>query len=144
MKPSFVLYGSFLSSASLFGALLMLPLAGVAHAGDLDLSLPDSTRFGMPYTPPGAYSPEAGEDAAATDDGKAQIHGSFTTGIGYSKGLGSTTYNSAHINIGKTFGDEHPTRLNLDLYVEKIDGPGAGYGDGYDGVGPWPRRMRMP
>lgn len=139
MKPSFVLYGSLLSSA-----LLLLPAAGAVHAGDLDLSLPDSTRFGVPYAPPGTYSPEAEENAAAVDDGKAQIHGSFTTGIGYSKGLGSTTYNAAHINIGKTFGDERPTRLNLDLYVEKIDGPGAGYGYGYDDVGPWPHRMRMP
>ncbi|WP_242112606.1 hypothetical protein [Luteimonas aquatica] len=140
MKPSsLVLYGVFLPGVLLTGMFLA---ASAARAGDLDLSLPGATRFGVPYAPPGLRQ-EADSPVPAEDDGKARIHGSFTTGIGYAKGLGTSTYNRAHINIDKTLGEERQTRLNLDLQVEKIDGPAAGYGYGF-GPDPWHRPSRWP
>lgn len=109
-----------------------------ATAADLDLSLPDNSRFGKPYVPPGS-PPDDGDIAASADDGSAQVHGSITTGIGYTEGLGSSTFNRVHLNASKTFGDEHPMRVGVDLDVSNVRGPAGRYAprDGYGyGYGP--------
>jgi hypothetical protein len=124
----------------IFSLILFACLASAASAASaqtsssgLDLSLPDTTRFGTPYVPPGTVvddgTPQIGDE---TDDGKAHVHGSFTTGFGHVEGLGSTSYNAAHINVTKAFGEDRDKHMSFDLNVETSRGPGLyGYGRRY-------------
>ena len=51
------------------------------------------------------------------DDGKAHVHGAFTTGIGYSKGYGSSTYNGRSGSIkGCERGPCQPSACNSNVY----------------------------
>ncbi|MGH8032014.1 MAG: hypothetical protein ACREO8_06505 [Luteimonas sp.] len=116
-----------------------------AAASELDLSLPASTApigFGNPAgTPPsalpaGSYD-RAGLDTAKRDDG-FDVSGSVSTGIGYSKGYGSSTFSHAHLRVSKDVGDERPSRVTVDISVGTSRGPGFGgygYGYGYGGYG---------
>ena len=83
------------------------------------------------------------------DDGKAKVWGSFTTGIGHTKGYGTSHYNAAEVNVSKSFGDgESSKTFNLQINVEQGDGPAFGrpaFGRGYpyydpDMEYPLPRR----
>ncbi len=130
--------------------LLASPLTALAQATPLDLKLKDNTTTSG--DPPGTYygdhSGPAIKDTDAPrselDDGKAHIHGSFTTGMGYSKGYGSSTYNAADINISKAFTSDsgRTSVMSMDIHVSKSDGPGygpygyGGYGGYYDRPGP--------
>ena len=73
------------------------------------------------------------------------LSGSITTGIGYSKGHGRSTYNAANLNLCKTtYNDEgKPRTFNLDINVSRSDGPGYYYGPGY-GPGPMMRGAPRP
>jgi opacity protein-like surface antigen len=108
----------------------------------LDLRVPEQTAAaaatdaGAKGDPPGVYhgdtsgkpsSRDTDETAAAADDGKAKVWGSFTTGIGHTKGYGTSHYNAAEVNVSKSFGDgERPNAVNLQIRVEQGDGPGFG------------------
>ena len=126
--------------------LLCLGLFAASHAAaqaagqPLDLRVPDqpnpyAVESGPQRDPPGTYygdtsgrpasSGLAGE--AEVDDGKAKVWGSFTTGIGHSKGYGTSHYNAAEVNVSKSFGEgERPNAVNLQIRVEQSDGPGFG------------------
>ncbi len=130
--------------------LLCLGLFAVSHAlaqataESLDLRLPEqpnpyaaesSPQRDLPGDPPGTYYGDtSGKPAwsglaeeAAADDGKAKVWGSFTTGIGHTKGYGTSHYNAAEINVSKSFGEgERKSRVNLQINVEQADGPGFG------------------
>ena len=49
------------------------------------------------------------DDAASSDfgagDTTTSVHGSFTTGIGYSKNFGDSTYNAAELDVSKQTDD---------------------------------------
>ena len=70
--------------------------------------------------------------------------GSVTTGIGYSSRGGNSNFNAANLNFCKGFadddGDVHTLNVNID--VQKYDGPGYIGGYGRDGAWdvPPPRR----
>ena len=55
--------------------------------------------------------PTDDDEAASSDfgagagDDKASVHGSFTTGIGYSKNFGNSTYNAAELDVSKQTDD---------------------------------------
>lgn len=116
--------------------------AGAASAqsadAPLDLRVPEqpaTTEAGVKGDPPGVYhgdtsgkpSSRSVDETAVEDDGKAKVWGSFTTGIGHSKGYGTSHYNAAEVNVSKSFGDgERPSTVNLHLRVEQSDGPGFG------------------
>ncbi|HVK51388.1 MAG TPA: hypothetical protein VM469_06610 [Pseudoxanthomonas sp.] len=127
-------------------------LPGAVHAQQaqaLDLKLPQ----GSVYTqdPPGTwYGDTSGTPAAPAsvavarnacgtpldeDDGKAKVHGSVSTGIGYSKGYGNSHWNAANVSLCKAYTtDEGNTgAFNLNIGVGQYDGPGfgPGYGRGY-------------
>lgn len=126
-------------------ALLCLGLFAASHAlaqasaEQLDLRVPEQPN---PYTvesdpprdPPGTYYGDtsgrptsSGHDEAEVDDGKARVWGSFTTGIGHSKGYGTSHFNAAEINVSKSFGDgERNNSINLQINVEQGDGPAFG------------------
>lgn len=133
--------------------LLATPLTALAQTDPLDLKLKDSTTsFSGAGDPPGAYYGDhsgpaimdKGDPRSELDDGKAHLHGSFTTGMGYSKGYGSSTYNAADLNISKAFTSDsgRTSVMSMDIHVSKSDGPGygpygyGGYGGYYDRPGP--------
>jgi hypothetical protein len=130
--------------------LLCFGLLAAGHAmaqaaEPLDLRVPEQSNpyAAEPVTqrdPPGTYygdtsgkpaSSGLAEEAEA-DDGKAKVWGSFTTGIGHTKGYGTSHYNAAEVNVSKSFGDGESNRtFNLRINVEQGDGPAFGRGYPY-------------
>lgn len=97
----------------------------------------------VPAQPVEAVSPESNSDNAivdaqdsGTNDEKhgPQVHGSFTTGIGYSKGYGTSTMNAADLNIsGQT---DSGRTYDMSIHVVQSKGPGFSpyvYGPHYRG-----------
>ncbi len=136
-----------------FTGLLFAGHAFAQTAESLDLSVPPPDLYSAAAAaaapagdPPGTYygdtngTPAKGNDrATAADDGSAKVWGSFATGIGHSKGYGTSHYNAAELNLSKSFGEgEQPNHVNLHLRVEKSDGPG------FAGRGPYPYRSSDP
>jgi len=84
---------------------------------------------------PGAYyGDHSGADKDGGDDNKTQVHGSFTTGIGYSKGYGTSTMNAAELHISKQYDDGKT--FDMQINVQQSKGPGFspyGYYGGYYG-----------
>jgi len=124
--------------AMVFAGLLGAGHALAQSAESLDLRVPEApvvAEAAPPRDPPGTYygdtsgtpSRRGQPDTEVVDDGKARVWGSFTTGIGHTKGYGTSHYNAAEINVSKSFGDgERPNTMNLQIHVEKSDGPGFG------------------
>jgi len=129
--------------------LILLCMAMIAAGGaaaqsadaPLDLSVPEpaaapaATDAAAKSDPPGTYygdtsgrsSRRAWDEPAVEDDGTAKVWGSFTTGIGHTKGYGTSHYNAAEVNVSKSFGDgERPNAFNLQIRVEQGDGPAFG------------------
>lgn len=76
---------------------------------------------------PGEYFGDHGED-----DNGVSVHGSFTTGVGYSKGYGTSTLNAAELHISKQYDDGKTVDMHIN--VEKTKGPGfSPYGYPYGG-----------
>jgi hypothetical protein len=85
--------------------------------------------------PPGTYYGDTSgtpslrnrDELPLADDGTAKVWGSFTTGIGHTKGYGTSHYNAAEVNVSKSFGEgDRPNAVNLQIRVEQGDGPGFG------------------
>ncbi|KAF1710153.1 hypothetical protein [Pseudoxanthomonas sacheonensis] len=129
--------------------LILLCVAMIAAGGaaaqsadaPLDLRVPEpaaapaATDAAAKSDPPGTYygdtsgrpSRRAWDEPAVEDDGTAKVWGSFTTGIGHTKGYGTSHYNAAEVNVSKSFGDgERPNAFNLQIRVEQGDGPAFG------------------
>ena len=100
-------------------AIVLALVAGVASAQTpqppLDLRLrplPDLTDGGVAVP---------GQRAADTD---TSVHGSFTTGIGYSKNYGNSTVNEAELDVTKQY--ENGRTLDFHMGVLRSTGlPGA-------------------
>lgn len=121
-------------------AAMIAASAASAQSADapLDLRVPEqstTTEGVVKGDPPGVYhgdtsgkpSSRSTDETVVEDDGKAKVWGSFTTGIGHSKGYGTSHYNAAEVNVSKSFGDgERPNAVNLQIRVEQSDGPGFG------------------
>ncbi|MBL8256204.1 hypothetical protein J2X02_002365 [Pseudoxanthomonas japonensis] len=132
-------------------ALLSIPSAWAqSNAAALDLSLPPSAAYAK--DPPGTWygdtQPARPKKAAALaapvdpcvlygDDDGDGVSGSVTTGIGYSKGRGRSTYNAVNLNLCKTTYDDNgkPRTFNFNINVDRYEGPGGYYGPygGYPG-----------
>ncbi len=122
--------------------LLFIGVLAAGHAlaqsasDPLDLRVPeqpDQASAAIPQgDPPGVYhgdtSGKPAPHASADSDGdKAKVWGSFTTGIGHSKGYGTSHFNAADVNVSKSFGEgERKNTVNLNIRVEQSDGPGFG------------------
>ena len=122
-----------------------------AAAEPLDRRLPEqptpyAAEPGPQRDPPGTYYGDtSGKPASPTfaekteaGDGKARVWGSFTTGIGHSKGYGTSRFNAAEINVSKSFGEGgRKNSINLQINVEQGDGPAFG-GPAFGGYYPYP------
>lgn len=94
----------------------------------------------VPVQPVEAATPESKSDNAivdAQDSGARdstqgpQVHGSFTTGIGYSKGYGTSTMNAADLDVsGQT---DSGRTYDMHLHVMQSKGPGFSPYAGYYG-----------
>lgn len=128
------------------------PVLAQAAAEPLDLRLPQqpnpyaAAESDPPRDAPGTYYGDtSGKPASSAfaeeteaDDGKARVWGSFTTGIGHSKGHGTSHFNAAEINVSKSFGEgERKNSINLQINVEQGDGPAFG-GPAFGGHYPYP------
>ncbi|HEY0180535.1 MAG TPA: hypothetical protein VGC30_13025 [Dokdonella sp.] len=88
-------------------------------------------------------APAASSDNAvvdAIDSGADQprrapeVHGSFTTGVGYSKGSGTSTMNAADLDIsGQT---DSGRSYDMQIHAMRSKGPGFDPYGGYYGYGP--------
>lgn len=124
-----------------------------SEAEKLDLSLPETASYAG--DPPGTYYGDKSGPAvatAATETGERDpcvvmhddrdgdgVTGSFTTGIGHSKGYGRSTFNAASVNLCKSYTDDDgDTRMfNLNINVGQSDGPGFYGPHPYHRSGPW-------
>ncbi|WP_297900542.1 hypothetical protein [Metallibacterium sp.] len=85
---------------------LQLPMQSYASV----LAAPAQTSS-VANTGAGALVPAAGakQPAGTLNDSKPLVWGSFSTGVGYGEGLGSSNWQSANVNATKLFGSaEHP------------------------------------
>jgi hypothetical protein len=68
--------------------------------------------------------PSDDEDAASSDfgagDTTTHVHGSFTTGIGYSKNFGNSTYNAAELDVSKQ--TDSGRAVDLHIAVQRTTG----------------------
>lgn len=146
-------------SAALLVLLSTAPALAQSTAEALDLSLPASATRAK--DPPGTWygdrQPARVKDTASPapvdpcvyygDDDGDGVSGSVTTGIGYSKGHGRSTYNAANLNLCKTTYDDEgkPRTFNFNINVDRYDGPGGYYGPygGYP-AGPMMRGAPRP
>lgn len=97
------------------------PIDPATASAPLKLQLPDPGSQPLPLAggedSPGEYYGDHGKD----DDG-VSVHGSFTTGVGYSKGYGTSTLNAAELHISKRYDDGKTVDMHIN--VEKTKGPG--------------------
>ena len=104
----------------------------------LDLNLP--TQPYAPFIPPAhsssvagaglgtpAYSAEAAQPDYDLNGSKPLVWGSVTTGVGYSKAFGTTTWEGANVNMTKLFGSaEHPFALTIGVSTTNVHNLGNG------------------
>jgi hypothetical protein len=140
----------FVAGAAAFISMALGASAGVASAQSAaapSASSPSAQpaaplQLQMPVQPMNAVPPaetsdnavvDAQDNAAADDGGKRgpQVHGSFTAGIGYSKGYGTSTLQAADLDISdeSDSGNTYAVRV----HVEKTKGLGFGPYGGYYG-----------
>lgn len=93
-------------------------------AAPLQLQVPADPPLAAPSTNPDNAIVDANDSAGVDGDRGAQVHGSFTTGIGYSKGYGTSTMNAADLDIsGQTDGGR-----TYDVQIHVMQGKGPGFG----------------
>jgi hypothetical protein len=78
----------------------------------LNLQLPQAPAYGD--TGPGATPSDDYDDASGTGTGTS-VHGSFTSGVGYSKAYGNSTFNAAELNVSKQYGDGKTLDMHFDV-----------------------------
>ncbi len=111
-----------------------------ASTAPLELQLPPqdpplSRPFGGADSPGEYYGDHSGGDRSGDggdgSDKSVQVHGSFTTGVGYSKGYGTSTTNAADLNISKQYDDGKT--VDMHIHLEQSKGPGFYPYGGYYG-----------
>ena len=77
--------------------------------------------LGMPAYPAEAPQPDG------LDGSPPHVWGSVTTGVGYSKAFGTTTWEGANVNMTKFFGSaEHPFALTIGVSTTHVRNLGNG------------------
>jgi len=109
------------------------PVAAPAKALDLQVPAEDlmtSDAAGGSDSPGAYYGDVSGNDA----DKATSVHGSFTTGIGYTKGYGTSTMNAAELDISSQYGDGNTFDMHINVQQNRgLPGAYYGYGSRYRG-----------
>ena len=110
------------------------------------ISLALSSAAALAQTPPPALDlrlhdlPALNDDAATpaeySADTETSVHGSFTTGIGYSKNFGNSTYNAAELDVSK----QTDSGRTVDLHIGVQRSTGLPYASPPDYVRRYPDR----
>lgn len=94
----------------LIAAALLIFIAGSAVAQQaLNLQLPELPESGAQVSQDVSKPEEYAADTATS------VHGSFTTGIGYSKAYGNSTLNAAELDVNKQYDDGKTLNLHIDV-----------------------------
>lgn len=108
-----------------------------AQAPSLDLQVPATQNASPAPAPatsaadePGKYYGDVGGNGDPLSD--AQVSGSFSTGVGYAKGFGTSFSNAADLNVSKPYGDGKTFNLHIDVsrstgFPNRLNGYGPGY-----------------
>lgn len=132
-------------------ACVSVALAASAGVAGAQSATPSSTssqpaqpalQLQMPTPPMSAVAPAETSDNAVVDaldsaaDGNdgtrgPQVHGSFTAGIGYSKGYGTSTLQAADLDISNE--SDSGNTYDVRIHVEQARGLGFGRYGGYYG-----------
>lgn len=89
------------------------PVEAVSPAAPTDNAIVDAQDAG---------AIDAQDSGASEEKSGPQVHGSFTTGIGYSKGYGTSTMNAADLDVsGQT---DSGRSYDVHLHVMQSKGPG--------------------
>ena len=99
-------------------------------AAPLQLQVPTQPFAAMPAEPSDNAIVDAHDSGVDNGNRGPQLHGSFTTGIGYSKGYGTSTMNAADLDIS---GQTDSGRIyDVQIHLRQSKGPGfAPYGGYY-------------
>jgi hypothetical protein len=100
-----------------FSVLMFVAGSALAQTqpSSLDLRLPQPLDAGAQVsTTPGEYAA----------DTATSVHGSFTTGIGYSKTFGNSTVNAAELDVNKQYDNGRVLNLHIDV-LRSTGLPGA-------------------
>jgi hypothetical protein len=138
----------FVAGAVAFVSMALGASVGVANAQSATPSAASSPpvqpaaplQLQMPAQPVSAVAPaetsdnaivDAQDSTAGDDDGKRgpQVHGSFTAGIGYSKGYGTSTLQAADLDISSE--SDSGNTYDVRIHVMKTKGFGFGPYGGY-------------
>lgn len=99
---------------------LMALLAGPAWAQ----TQPSPLDLRLPQLPDSRISSDTNTPEERAADTATSVHGSFTTGVGYSKAYGNSTLNAAELDVNKQY--DNGKTLNLHIDVLRSTGlPGA-------------------
>lgn len=131
MKPIIVAGRIAIASIALAAASAFAQTAASADAASIPLQLQVPAQAVVPQSTPETDSDNAivdAQDEAADrgDDGTAhgpQVHGSFTAGVGYSKGYGTSRYGAADLDIS----GESDSGRSYDVHLHLMQGTGPGF-----------------
>ena len=74
-----------------------------------------------------AYSAEAAQPDYDLNGSKPLVWGSVTTGVGYGKAFGTTSWQGANVNVTKLFGSAgHPFALTIGVSTTRVHNLGNG------------------
>ena len=109
-------------------ASMMLFAASATAQQPLNLQLPEPRENGAQISQDVSTPQEYSADTATS------VHGSFTTGIGYSKTYGNSTLNEAELDVNKRYDDGK----SLNLHIDVLHGTGIPGGPPRDYVSRYP------
>jgi hypothetical protein len=96
------------------GLLITLALFATCVAAQtlpsLDLRLPYQPDAPVPDGARGVVTP-----GVYTADTETSVHGTFSTGIGYSKAFGTSTISTADLDVNKLYDDGRALNLHIDV-----------------------------
>lgn len=125
LSPAFCLFATFAYAQS------DAP-AQAAKPAPLQLAVPTPSLQETPVANPDNATVDANDSQADEDTRGPQVHGSFTTGIGYSKGYGTSTVTAADVDIrGQT-----DSGRTYDVQIHVMQGKGPGFGPYRSDYGP--------
>lgn len=99
--------------ATLLFAILACSASAQTPPAPLDLRLQP-----LPNQPAESDPAVVAPDEYGTDD-TATVHGAFTTGVGYSKDYGNSTFSAAELDVNKQYDNGKALNLHIDVQHSK-------------------------
>ena len=94
---------------------LVIVLTLVATCARAQTSPPLDLRLPQPLDAPAPGSEGDATPGVYVADTATSVHGSFSTGIGYSKAFGTSTINAADLDVSKQYEDGKALNLHIEV-----------------------------